>query len=93
MKYIVTALICFIILVLISSCRNDFEFTSSTGSLKFSQDTIYLDTVFSTIGSSTRTFKVYNRSNDDIVIPRVALAQGTNSKYRISVDGVPGQVF
>jgi len=93
MKYIVTALICFITLVLISSCRNDFEFTPSTGSLKFSQDTIYLDTVFSTIGSSTRTFKVYNRSNDDIVIPRVALAQGTNSKYRISVDGIPGQVF
>jgi hypothetical protein len=36
---------------------------------------------------------VYNRSSDDIVIPRVALAQGTNSKYRLSVDGVPGQVF
>ncbi|AGC77624.1 hypothetical protein LX97_02187 [Nonlabens dokdonensis] len=93
MKYIVTALLCFITLVLISSCRNDFEFSASTGDLKFSQDTIYLDTVFSTIGSSTRTFKVYNNSSDDIVIPRVALAQGTNSKYRISVDGVPGQVF
>jgi hypothetical protein len=93
MKYIVTALICLVTLILISSCRNDFEFTSSTGSLKFSQDTVYLDTVFSTIGSSTRTFKVYNRSSDDIVIPRVALAQGTNSKYRISVDGFPGQVF
>lgn len=93
MKYIVTALLCFITLVLISSCRNDFEFSASTGNLKFSQDTIYLDTVFSSIGSSTRTFKVYNNSSDDIVIPRVALAQGTNSKYRISVDGVPGQVF
>jgi hypothetical protein len=93
MKYIVTVLLFFITLVFLSSCRNDFEFTSSTGSLEFSQDTVYLDTVFSTIGSSTRTFKVYNRSSDDIVIPRVALAQGTNSKYRISVDGVPGQVF
>ncbi|WP_339685547.1 hypothetical protein [uncultured Nonlabens sp.] len=93
MKYIVNVLLFFITLVFLSSCRNDFEFTSSTGSLEFSQDTIYLDTVFSTIGSSTRTFKVYNRSSDDILIPRVALAQGTNSKYRISVDGVPGQVF
>ncbi|WP_292901011.1 hypothetical protein [Nonlabens sp.] len=93
MKYIVTVLLFFITLVILSSCRNDFEFTSSTGSLEFSQDTVYLDTVFSTIGSSTRTFKVYNRSSDDIVIPKVALAQGTNSKYRISVDGVPGQVF
>jgi hypothetical protein len=93
MKYTAVTLFCIVILVVISSCRNDFEFTSSTGNLKFSQDTVYLDTVFSTIGSSTRTFKVYNRSSEDIVIPRVALAQGIDSKYRISVDGVPGQVF
>jgi hypothetical protein len=93
MKHLITVLICIIALVFISSCRNDFDFSNSTGSLEFSQDTIYLDTVFSTIGSSTRTFKVYNRSSDDIVIPRVALAQGTNSNYRLSVDGVPGQIF
>lgn len=93
MKHIITVLICITALVIISSCRNDFEFSNSTGSLEFSQDTVYLDTVFSTIGSSTRTFKVYNRSSDDIVIPRVALAQGTSSNYRLSVDGVPGQVF
>jgi len=76
-----------------SSCRNDFEFSDSKGDLGFSQDTVFLDTVFSTIGSSTRTFKVYNKSNQDIVIPRVALSQGSNSKYRLAVDGVPGQVF
>ena len=93
MKYIITVLISIITLVSISSCRNDFEFTASTGNLEFSQDTVYLDTVFSNIGSSTRTFKVYNRSSDDIVIPRVALAQGTNSNYRLSVDGAPGKVF
>ena len=93
MKYIITVLISIITLVSISSCRNDFEFTASTGNLEFSQDTIYLDTVFSNIGSSTRTFKVYNRSSDDIFIPRVALTQGTNSNYRLSVDGAPGQVF
>ncbi len=76
-----------------SSCRNDFEFERSTGSLRFSQDTVFLDTVFSTIGSSTRTFKVYNDSNDDIVIPTIALAQGDNSKYRLAVDGIPGKTF
>lgn len=93
MKNILAIILCLITIVFISSCRDDFEFTKSSGNLEFSQDTIFLDTVFSSIGSSTRSFKVYNRSNDDIVIPRVALAQGTNSKYRLAVNGVPGQVF
>lgn len=79
--------------IIFSSCRDDFAFSNSTGDLRFSQDTVFLDTVFTNIGSSTRTFKVYNNSSDDIVIPRVALAQGENSNYRLAVDGVPGRVF
>ncbi|MCF6308769.1 MAG: hypothetical protein L3J09_12575 [Flavobacteriaceae bacterium] len=80
-------------IVLWSSCRNDFETTPSTGNLEFSQDTIYLDTVFSNIGSSTRTLKVYNRSNDDIHIPTIRLGEGEASNYRLNVDGIPGKSF
>jgi len=80
-------------IVLWSSCRNDFETTPSTGNLEFSQDTIYLDTIFSNIGSSTRTLKVYNRSNDDIHIPTIRLAEGEASNYRLNVDGIPGKTF
>jgi hypothetical protein len=76
-----------------SSCRNDFETVASTGNLEFSQDTIFLDTIFSNIGSSTFSLKVYNRSGDDINIPTVALAQGENSNYRLNVDGLPGKIF
>ncbi|KEZ93599.1 hypothetical protein [Nonlabens ulvanivorans] len=79
--------------IIFASCRDDFAFSNSTGDLGFSQDTVFLDTVFTNIGSSTRTFKVYNNSSDDIVIPRVALAQGENSNYRLAVDGVPGRIF
>jgi hypothetical protein len=93
MKRILFSALIALLIVGLSSCRNDFEFSESKGDLGFSQDTVFLDTVFSNIGSSTRTFKVYNRSNEDIVIPRVALSQGTDSKYRLAVDGVPGQVF
>jgi hypothetical protein len=84
---------CLLTALIFSSCRNDFEFEKSTGSLRFSQDTVYLDTVFSTIGSSTRTFKVYNDSNDDILIPTIALARGDNSNYRLAIDGAPGKTF
>ena len=79
--------------VSLTSCRNDFEFESSTGNLRFSKDTVYLDTVFTNIGSSTYTLKVYNKSDKNISIPKVQLAKGEASKYRMMVDGMPGKVF
>ena len=78
------------ILITISSCRTDFETVASTGDLKFSRDTIYLDTVFTDIGSSTYTLKVYNNSKNDITIPTIQLGKGLNSKYRMTVDGTQG---
>ncbi len=92
MKYLygVAILCCF---VLWSSCRNDFESVASSGKLEFSKDTVYLDTIFSNIGSSTYRLKVYNRSSDDINIPTLQLSEGESSNYRLNVDGVPGKIF
>ena len=77
------------IIVLMSSCRKDFDTSPSTGTLQFSKQTVYLDTVFSNIGSSTYMLKVYNRSNKDITIPSIRLAKA-DSKYRLMVDGMTG---
>ncbi len=85
--FILTGIIC------ISSCRNDFETTPSTGNLEFSKDTIFLDTVFTNIGSSTYNLKVYNRSDEDISIPSVRLGRGDVSDYRLNVDGIAGREF
>ena len=79
--------------VSLTSCRNDFDFESRTGVLEFSKDTVYLDTVFTNIGSSTYTLKVYNRTDKNISIPSLKLKKGTTSKYRLMVDGIAGQVF
>ncbi len=76
-----------------SSCRKDFEYGPSTGNLEFSMDTVYLDTLFTNIGSSTYTLKVYNRSDGDIQIPTLGLEKGQNSKYRLNVDGIAGKEF
>jgi len=73
-----------------SSCRKDFDFVPSNGTLQFSKDTVYLDTVFSNIGSSTYTLKVYNKSNSDISIPTLQLTRGENSMFRLNVDGISG---
>lgn len=71
-----------------SSCRTDFDFAESTGELRFSRDTVYLDTVFTDIGSSTYTLKVYNKSDSNISIPTIGFAKGAVSKYRMTVDGM-----
>ncbi|MBC7642779.1 MAG: hypothetical protein H7174_10660 [Flavobacterium sp.] len=78
------------IIMSLSSCRKDFSTVASSGNLEFSKTKVYLDTVFSNIGSSTYSLKVYNRSDDDIKIPTIQLGKGMNSKYRIMVDGMSG---
>ena len=72
------------------SCRSDFETVASTGNLAFSKDTVYLDTVFTNLSSSTFNLKVYNHSKKDINIPVIKFAKGLNSKYRMSIDGAQG---
>ena len=57
--------------------------------LAFSTDTMVFDTVFTTIGSSTRNFRVYNPNRQSIEISSVRLAGGANSPFRMNVDGEP----
>jgi len=90
MKRIFYFALSLIILFCWSSCRKDFDFSPSTGNLGFSKDTVYLDTVFTNIGSSTYNLKVYNRSDDDIVIPSIRLGNGYDSYYRMTIDGMTG---
>lgn len=81
------------LVILWSSCRKELEYAQSSGNLEFSRDTVFLDTVFNHIGSSTYSLKVYNRTRDDVEIPSIRLGQGQNSDYRLNVDGVAGKEF
>lgn len=72
------------------SCRKDQFITDSSADLGFSQDTVLFDTVFTTIGSTTKALKVYNPNNQRIKISSIDLAGGENSQFRINVDGVNG---
>ncbi len=92
MKSHLTSGIIILLLLLSFSCRKDFSTIPSTGNLSFSRDTVFLDTVFTNISSSTYVLKVYNRSSDDIHIPSINLGR-VNSFYRLNVDGVPGSSF
>lgn len=93
MKQSFSLILCLSVLIFTSSCRNDLDFGPSSGNLEFSKDTVYLDTVFTNIGSSTYNLRVYNRSSNDINIPTIRLALGQNSEYRLNVDGMSGKEF
>ncbi|WP_372793567.1 hypothetical protein [Lutibacter sp.] len=92
MRYYLTLMLA-ITLMIFSSCRKDFSADLSSGNLTFSKDTVYLDTVFTNIGSSTYNLKVYNKSTHAISIPSVKLGKGEDSFYRLNVDGTPGKIF
>lgn len=78
-----------------SSC-NDWEDDIATNpayKLNFSVDTIAFDTVFTTIGSATKEFMIYNRNNKPLNISSISVANSDHSGFRINVDGRKGQSF
>ncbi len=93
MRNLISITIILITIISLASCRKDFSTIPSTGNLLFSKDTIFLDTIFTNIGSSTYNLKVYNNSNNDIHIPTIALGRGENSNFRLLVDGLTGKSF
>lgn len=71
-----------------TACSDDDSFsTSPSDQLAFSKDTVSLDTVFSTVPSSTYTFWVYNRNDDGLRLRSVRLQRGNQSGFRVNVDG------
>ena len=75
----------------LSSCRKPVLL--SKGNLSFSKDTVVFDTVFTTIGSTTQQFKIYNNENRTVNIEEIELVGGSSSPFRINVDGLSGIKF
>ncbi len=71
-----------------ASCDDNDSFTTDRYALlTFSRDTVSMDTVFSTVPTSTYTFWVYNHNDDGIRLSRVRLKRGNQSGFRVNVDG------
>ncbi|WP_036930433.1 choice-of-anchor Q domain-containing protein [Prevotella sp. 10(H)] len=73
------------------ACSNDDDFSSDGNlTLKFSADKIRFDTVFSHIGSATKQFKIYNRSDKSLVISSIQIMNPDKSGFRMNIDGEKG---
>ncbi len=73
------------------SCRDDGFDTDPSITLSFSRDSLLFDTVFTTLGSATRALKVYNTHDRRVRINSVSLAGGSDSYFRMNVDGRSGR--
>lgn len=84
-----------ITLVLFASCRKDLSVLKGAGTLGFSTDTVYFDTVFTHLPGSSyprsinKRFMVRNPYKETVNV-NVQLLGGSNSPYRINVDGKSG---
>ncbi len=78
--------------LLLPSCRKDQPVNSSSSAkINFSVSTVYFDTVFTSVGSVTRRFKIYNPNNEKVILSRISLLHGSGSLFRMNVDGTPGK--
>jgi len=73
------------------SCKKDKFITDTNAKVSFSQDSVLFDTVFTTIGSTTRQIRVRNMNKQKINISSVRLQNGNSSMFTLNVDGTPGK--
>lgn len=85
------SLLCFAVLSgALHSCRKDQLNLSPNAALRTSVDSVKFDTVFSSTGSITQSFKILNPNDQRIRISDVSLMGGSASSFRINVNGLGG---
>lgn len=76
--------------ILVGGCEKEQFTDDSSAKLTFSLDTLLFDTVFTSIGTVTLEFTVHNPAKENVLISSISLAKGTNSFFRMNVDGREG---
>lgn len=88
-RFLSGTILILLLIFLSAACTKDEPIDRSPDlKLGFSTDTVFFDTVFTTIGTATQIFKIYNPSKEKIIISSVELARGGNSPFRFNIDGV-----
>ena len=79
------------IVLVTPSCFKEKFITDNGATVRFSLDTLTFDTVFTTVGSATRSFRIINPHDLPIKIAKIELESGPASKFRFNIDGVTYQ--
>lgn len=85
------SLIIIFLFIAFYACKDGDNFSTKKNlTLAFSEDTISFDTVFSSIGSATKHFKIYNRNENSLRIESIELINASKSGFRMNIDGEKG---
>ena len=79
-----------IAVLILTSCKKETFITSGNAQLSTSSDTLAFDTLFTSVGSVTRYFRIYNDNDQKLRLSTIQLAGGTSSVFKINVDGFTG---
>jgi len=93
MKKALVCLLLFISVIAFYSCSKTSFITSKDALVSTSADTLRFDTVFTTTGSVTHSFKIFNQNDQKLNISSVKLMGGPTSFFKMNVDGSPGTTF
>ncbi len=89
-NFSLSATYCFLVIAFclsITSCKKDSFITSGDASLATSVDSLKYDTVFTSIGSITKMFRISNTNNQKLLLSKVKLMGGAMSAFKINVNG------
>ncbi|MCO6496681.1 MAG: hypothetical protein J5I50_03350 [Chitinophagaceae bacterium] len=76
------------IALIFTSCSKERVITSPDAVISFSSDTLFFDTVFTTVGSVTSSVKIINENDSKLQLSTIRLAGGSNSFFKINIDGI-----
>lgn len=92
MKYLFYGLIVMLFLCT-ASCKKTSFIAGTDALLTLSTDTLHFDTVFTTTGSITQSFKIFNQNEQKLRLSSIKLMGGASSAFKINVDGTSGEHF
>jgi len=75
-------------LVLASACRKGERITTDTNAkLSIANERLLFDTIFTSVGSTTKRLKIINENNDAVKVSEIKLAGGNASAFSLNING------
>ena len=81
-------LACLLITIAFFSCKKDSFITSGDARVNISADSLRFDTVFTSVGSVTQSFKIRNDNEQPLRLTQVKLMGGSSSPFKININGI-----
>ncbi len=92
-QYILRTIHLLIAIGALASCKpNSPEFELAPTQLRFSADTVYFDTLLTTVTSITKRLRIYNDEAKAVIISHIGITNSSNA-YSLILNGIEGNGF